>query len=124
MSQKAKTIRIRVINAPVGHRDETSLAHARRYVRDGKARFVPGQKAIEFIPAAVKALEAKLTAKTSPRHVNACRPKPATVTWPAQFTELIGQYRPDLPSDPSYYLTFLPQGGIGLDQRTGKGKAA
>ena len=123
MSQKAKRIAVSVINAPSGHRDVTSLAHARRYVKSGIARFVPGQNAIEFIPVAVMALEARLTAHSGPP-INACRPKPATVTWPAQFTELIGQYRPDLPTDPSFYLTFLPQGGIGLDQRTGKGKAA
>lgn len=58
------------------------------------------------------------------RGVDARQPKPATVTWPAHFGELMGKYRPELPGDPAYLLTFLPQGGIGLDQRTGKGKAA
>ena len=123
MPQKAKRIAVSVINPPLGHRNVTSLAHAKRYVRDGLAQFVAGQNAIEFKPVAKAELLVKLAAQQGPP-VDALRPRPARVTWPAQFAEMVGERPANLPEDPAYLVHFLNQGGIGLDQRTGRGKAA
>lgn len=107
-----------VVNPPEGHQSTTSLAHAKRYVAKGLAEFVKGSNAIRF-----RDIPVQKHVRIGPP-VNALKPRAATVTWPAQFTDLFADYRPDLPGDPSYLTHFLPQGGIGLDQRSSKGKAA
>jgi hypothetical protein len=49
--QKSKSIRVRILNPVPGGQASTSLAHARRYVRQGRARVINPQHDIEFIEA-------------------------------------------------------------------------
>jgi len=123
LPQKAKRIAVSIVNPPPGHRDVTSLAHAKRYVRDGVAEFVPGKNAIEFKAIAKAELVQKLAQHVGPP-LDARAPRPARVTWPAQFSEIMGERSAGLPEDPAYLVHFLNQGGIGLDQRSSRGKAA
>ncbi len=46
--QRSKKIRVRILNPVDGGRNSTSLAHARRYERQGRAIFI-GPLTIEFV---------------------------------------------------------------------------
>jgi hypothetical protein len=48
MSKNAKRIRIVIIDPLPGHRDQTSLEHARRYVKRGLAYWVESGRSIRF----------------------------------------------------------------------------
>lgn len=48
--QKSKAVRVQILNPVADGRDSTSLAHARRYERQGRARFI-SEFIIEFVEA-------------------------------------------------------------------------
>lgn len=50
--------------------------------------------------------------------MDARKPMAARITWPAQFAGIMGYRTVGLEDDPTFLVTFLNQGGIGMDQRT------
>lgn len=65
--QKSKQIRVRILNPVPGGQDTTSLAHARRYVRQGRARVIDPQHTIEFIEADHRHIAAAQSVAPTPR---------------------------------------------------------
>ncbi len=57
--KNAKRFRVRILNPPHGHTDQTSLAHARRYVKRGVAEWENG--ALRFLAVPLAGLGAKVT---------------------------------------------------------------
>ena len=55
MSQKSKKIRVQIVNPLPGCQSSTSLAHARRYIRRGAAKWIHPDRVLQFISGKVQA---------------------------------------------------------------------